>query len=317
MLFAKRAFRFLLPVLLFVGLFLAWVQREAIYDWWRLRGYTPPTVISQLASHDTMTGEGRHLFYINHPELITNKATFQQACTQTEQTIVLGCYMSMQRGINIFDVTDERLAGVEEVTAAHEMLHAAYDRLSSEERQQVDGWLQDYYKHSLKDKRVIATINSYKKTEPNDVVNEMHSVFGTEIGKLPAQLENYYKRYFTKRSSVVAYSQKYEEVFTSRQEQAEALYGRLQVLLKQINNLQASLSAQQASLNADRGNLNSQAEANAFNARVRSYNAGVETLNSLVDQYNELRDQYNVLVLQQQQLLKAIDTRSTQKASAQ
>ena len=38
------------------------------------------------------------------------------------KTAVLGCYAN--REISIFNVTDQRLDGIREVTAAHEMLHA-------------------------------------------------------------------------------------------------------------------------------------------------------------------------------------------------
>ena len=50
---------------------------------------------------------------------------------------MLGCYI-LNKGIYVYDITDDRLAGVRQVTTAHEMLHAAYDRLSVKERAQVD-----------------------------------------------------------------------------------------------------------------------------------------------------------------------------------
>ena len=131
---------------------------------------------------------------------------------------MLGCYHSGQSGIFVLDVTDSRLDGVEQVTAAHEMLHAAYDRLSRSERSKVDAMLEDYYKNDLKDQRIVETINAYKKSEPKDVVNEMHSIFATEIASLPAPLEKYYQRYFTDRGQIVANAERYKSEFTSRQE---------------------------------------------------------------------------------------------------
>ncbi|MBI4034308.1 hypothetical protein HY380_00240 [Candidatus Saccharibacteria bacterium] len=310
MLFARMILKLLLTVLLALLIVLGWSKRDAVYDWWRLRGYDPPKTVVELAKHGTMTDKARHLFYINRPALIADKTKFQKACTKTEQTIVLGCYQSPQLGISIFDVRDKRLAGVEEVTAAHEMLHAAYDRLSSDERQQIDGWLNDFYKNDLKDQRIKKNIASYKKTEPKDIVNEMHSIFGTEVRQLPSNLEKYYQRYFGNRLKVVAYSEKYEAEFTAREQQAKEILTQLKSLEAQISQSQANLAAVRQQLEADRGSIDSQAEADAFNARVNAYNAEVANLNSLVDQYNSLRLQYNQLVLQQRQLLKAIDTRS-------
>src|SRR6185295_11567695 len=84
-----------------------------------------------------MTPDTRRLFYVYHP-VLEDKQAFNSHCTDSEKTIVLGCYIS-RTGIYLYDVTDSRLNGVEQVTAAHETLHAAYERLSSSERKRVDG----------------------------------------------------------------------------------------------------------------------------------------------------------------------------------
>lgn len=308
--FDRLVWRILLPILVIGGFLWAWADRNAIYDWWQLRDYTPPTSIAALAKNGTMTASAKHIFYVNHPELINKKSAFQQACTQTEQTIILGCYHSTQRGIDIFNVTDKRLDGIEEVTAAHEMLHAAYDRLDKGTKASINRQLMDYYKYKLDDQRIKNTINSYKKTEPDDLVNEMHSIFATEIANLPSPLEKYYQRYFSDRAQVVRYSQQYEQAFTSREDQAKVLLTQLKSLEVQIRSLEAQLFTQKQGLDADRGNIQSQSQANAYNSRVRDYNAQVGQLNQLVNQYNNLRNQYNSLVLQEQELIKAIDTRS-------
>ncbi len=83
------------------------------------------------------------------------------------------------------------------------MLHAAYNRLNSADKSRIDNSLQKYYQHTLTDQRIKNIIAAYKKTEPNDLVNEMHSIFGTEVAELPPELETYYKQYFSNRSVVV------------------------------------------------------------------------------------------------------------------
>src|SRR5262249_17898052 len=123
----------------------------------------------------------------NHPEIDT-KNNFSSNCPNNggEKTVILGCYHPDQNGIFVLGVSDPRLDGVMQVTAAHEMLHAEYDRLNSKDRSYVNGLLMDYYEHDLHDQRIQDVIAAYKLSEPNDVVNEMHAVFGTEIAKLPA-----------------------------------------------------------------------------------------------------------------------------------
>ena len=50
------------------------LQRQAILDWWKLRDYTPPTAVVQLADDDTMTSKAEHLLYVNHPDITTGTA---------------------------------------------------------------------------------------------------------------------------------------------------------------------------------------------------------------------------------------------------
>ena len=114
-----------------------------ILDWWRLRDYAPTQEISLLAESSGMNDRGKKYFYVHDPALL-DKAAFTSSCTVGEETIVLGCYITNQR-IYLYNVDDERLAGVEEVTAAHEMLHAAYDRLSPAEKERTNALLEEAY----------------------------------------------------------------------------------------------------------------------------------------------------------------------------
>ena len=172
----------MIAALPFVGIW----QRQAIFDWWRLRDYTPSNRIVELAANTTMTEDGKHLFYVYHATLQTADE-FNQSCDFSEQSIILGCYVS-GRGIYIYDVKDERLNGIHEVTAAHEMLHAAYERLSSKERQKIDALTQKAYEQSANE-RIRGTVDAYKKRDPSIVPNELHSILGTEVRDLPAELE--------------------------------------------------------------------------------------------------------------------------------
>ncbi len=297
---SMRRFRGPLLWLLFVGLLgVGWLKAEAIQDWLKLRTYKPPAVVVAFAGDMTMTPAGKHLFYINHPKIIDKAQTFHQECPTSEQTIVLGCYRSVENGIFVFDIKDPRLQGVQDVTAAHEMLHAAYDRLSPAEKADINAQLESFYKNDMHDQRVIDTINSYKQTEPNEVVNEMHSVFGTEVENLPPKLENYYKRYFTNRATVVAYTQKYELEFTSRINTIKAYESQLTSLKKEISDLESNLSGQLAKIESDRARLDSlksSGQINEYNSGVSAFNAEVDAYNASIDQLKKKITAYNTLV---------------------
>jgi len=315
----RQTILLLLTIALLAAPFLVWWNAQALTDWWQLRDYTAPSTVAALATQDTMTAYARHVFYVNHPDIESNPGQFQKDCNESEKTIILGCYHPDQNGIFVYDVTDARLSGVEQVTAAHEMLHAAYDRLSSKERNYVDGLLQDYYNNHLTDQRIIDTINSYKQTEPNDVVNEMHSVFGTEVADLPAPLETYYKRYFDNRQAVTGFADNYENEFTTREDQIKVLKSQLDQLKASIQSQEADLDSQLKQINTDRTKLDSERSSGqiaaynagvvSFNQEVNSYNNSVETLRNSINQYNQLVGQYNAVAKELASLAQSIDSR--------
>lgn len=317
----KKVLSAVIVVVILAAPIVAVAHAQSILDWWRLRGYQPPAPVSQLASQDTMTAYGTHVFYVNHPQLIADVATFRQKCTESEQTIVLGCYHPIQAGIDVYDVQDSRLQGILQVTAAHEMLHAAYDRLSRADKDNVNKLLLDYYNHDLHDQRIIDTMNAYKKSEPNDVVNEMHSVFGTEISDLPTPLVNYYRRYFTNRRAVTSFAQSYQSEFTSRTDKINEYDTQLSALKSRIDTEEANLNAQLTQINSDRARLDSErssgqvsaynADVSRFNSEVDSYNAGIKTLQINISAYNSLVATRNALAAEIKSLDQAIDTRLT------
>lgn len=294
------------------------IQAQPIMDWWRLRGYTAPANIEAVASDTTMTDTAKHLFYLNRPD-IASKAAFRSKCPDYgEKTIVIGCYQSPQRGIYVLAVDDSRLQGIEQVTAAHEMLHAAYDRLKSSEKKKVDQELQDYAEHGLTDERIKGILDSYKQTEPGQQLNEMHSIFGTEIAILPQPLEQYYARYFSDRHKVAAYAERYQSAFTSRRQQIADYDARLAAENKQVKANLAKLDAQSKEIDAIQqqlDNLRSSGNIAVYNAGVGDYNQRVNAYNSLLDEtktqiskYNQEVDERNALAAETTELQQAIDS---------
>lgn len=317
----KRLFAPILVLIILASPIVAAANAQSIDDWWKLRNYIPPASIVQLATQDTMNSYTRHLFYLNHPQLINNAATFRSPgyCPENLNTIVLGCYHQGQNGIFIYQVSDPQLAGVVQVTAAHEVLHAVYARLSSSARNQLNSELESYYKNGLTDSRVIDEVKLYQQTEPNDVYDEMSCTFGTEIPNLPAPLENYYKQYFTNRAVITNFAQSYQSEFTSRQDQASLLSTQMSALLSKIDNEEGQLNAELNQINSDRARLDSErsdgqiatynSDVASFNSEVNSYNAGIASLKTDITSYNQLVSQYNAIAQELATLEKSIDTR--------
>lgn len=291
-------------------------HQQSIRDWLRVRNYHPEQRIIELADHTSMTADGRKLFYVHHPALL-DRDSFNDRCHIDEHSIVLGCYIQHQ-GIYVFDVADPRLAGIHEVTAAHEMLHSAYDRLSNSERSRINELLQEAF-NSIDDMRIRETIESYRKRDPTIVNNELHSILGTELQNLTAELETYYKKYFTDRSKVVAYSKQYEAEFSSRKYRINLLTSEINTLRAQVEGGQNELSTQKSLINAERSRMDSLLAASrieeyngvvpSFNQRVIEYNATINRIQGLIDTFNTKVEEHNSLAAEQKELIDAIDTR--------
>lgn len=305
--------RYFLLALLPIALLVGWQQRWYVHDQLRLRSYTPTPRIEKLVEETTMNDYGRRIFYVYYPEIDT-KAAFNKNCRSSERTIVLGCYVD-GKGIYLYEVVDERLDGVLQVTAAHEMLHAAYGRLSGSEKARINRLLTDAFAQ-VTNERVRSTIEDYRK-HGADINNELHSILGSEIRDLPAELNAYYARYFTNRMAVVAYSERYEKAFTDRKNQVAVYDKQLDELRIKIDSSQAELDVQSDNLTRDRNQLNSllasrqYAEYNAgvapFNAAVSRYNSLVRTVRAQIDEYNRIVAARNDIVVEEGELVKAIE----------
>jgi hypothetical protein len=285
-----------------------------IADTIRLANYQPPQEIATLAQKTTMTDLGRRLFYINQPQ-IEDQKQYLNVCKSSEATVVLGCYIPA-KGIFIQRIDDSRLAGVMEVTAAHEMLHVAYDRLSIAERQEIDRELQTAY-DKMKDERVRKLIESYRRRDAKVVKTEMHSILGTEIEQLTPKLERHYRKYFDRRSQIVAFSNQYEGVFASLRQRAQALELQLKTLKASIGQSQDQLERDAQSVKTERQEIQNQQQVNPnldYNSRISSFNFRLANLKQLdhfvesqIDRYNLLVREYNSLALQEKSLVESLE----------
>jgi hypothetical protein len=318
----RSSVRFLFR-LVFTFLFLlaaVWVlfNRQTVYDWVLLRFYTPPASIVQLANDASMTDKARTDFYASQPE-VRGKSTFSQGCNglNNETGNVLGCYTGTK--IFIYDVTNSQLAGVKEVTAAHEMLHAAYQRLSASDKQHINDLLNQQIKIGL-DASIKIVLEGYAKSEPGQELNELHSILGTEQASLSPELETYYTQYFSNRAQIVATSNAYQSVFEGLTKQRDQLYGEITTMERTINQETEALNDDSEQLKADIETFNARADKNSFasqeefnaqradlmarqadiNERIASitalradYTAKVATYNQLGVEFNTLNDNIN------------------------
>lgn len=305
--------------IIFIGLLaggtVAYIKKQSILDALALRNYAPNQRVVSLADDTTMKDNTRRVFYVNHPE-INDKASFKQNCHATEQSIVLGCYVQ-HKGIYLLDVTDPRLEGVMQVTSAHEVLHAEYDRLSKSERTRVDQMTASFYA-SLDNDRIKKTIDQYAAKDSSIVPNELHSILASEVRNLSPELETYYARYFNDRAKVVDFSEKYEQTFVDLTNQVEAYDEQLKELKATIDSNQLEIEGQSRDIESKKAQLEAMLSADKtaeyneavpdYNAVVNSYNALIGTTRKYISEYNEIVEKRNAIATTEQQLVEAINS---------
>ena len=266
-------------------------------DKFRAANYNASPEISAMVEKSGMNSRGEFYFYAGEPSL-DSAEQFNINCAEllNEESNVLGCYDGK---IYLFDVTDERIKGVKNVSAAHEMLHVAYDRLGILDKIYVDGLIEQELART-NDSNILGLVELYANLEPGQEINELHSIFGTESADLSAELEEYYTRYFGDRSKVVTENKSYTAVFEELEAQAEETQAKMLNLESEINTLQNQYLLDKNQLAIDIDKFNEKANiANSFAseavfyaersrllARQNALADQVEVMNTKIDEYN-------------------------------
>lgn len=291
---------------------------SAAYDWVRASQFTPTSQLASAKQRIAFTDRGAQIFYATSPS-IENKQQFNASCESGERTVaILGCYSGDR--IYLYNIQNTELDGTLEVTAAHEMLHAAYARLNYFERQTVNDLIEQQYNKIKDTPEIRQAMQYYTQAEPGAELDELHSIIGTTIADLPEELESYYGRYFTDRAAVVALNAKYNAVFSELSKQADVLQKQIDTWAPAIKSDMAQYQIDLTQMNLDVESFNARATAGAFrtqaefttartaleqrvaalntrraalNDRVTAYNAAIDELNKLAVHVNKLNQSLN------------------------
>ncbi|PZQ91798.1 MAG: hypothetical protein DI534_02240 [Leifsonia xyli] len=291
-------------------------RRQAYADQLVVWTEPPSEQITRLAERIELTETGRRIFFASRPQL--DQADDFQAHCPVEAEVVLGCYYRSQ--IYVYDVTDERLAGTVEATAAHELLHAVYDRMTPEQRAPVDALIAQYVATLPETDRDVKIVATYPEDQRAD---EWHSRLGNSHERLPDALETHYAEVFSNRAQVVGYATRATQQldgYTSRIDQLSAeldtTSGELQSRSAAYDAASAALDADIAAFNAraDAGTFDSQAQFDAERAKLVARQNTLESdrvqLNADVDAYNAKVEELTSLDAQRAELYAKLDSRS-------
>ena len=231
--------------------------------------FSPTDVLETYVDRSTMTELGEFLFYASSP-VVNSKESFDEICSSDEEGIgTLGCYLPATGAIHLYDITDERLDGMEEVIAAHEMLHAAWARMDDAELAAIGPLLEEQARLSEADPEFAARMEFYARTEPGERLNELHSILGTEVAELDPRLEKHYAELFDDRQALVALHVASNQVFVDLEARAAALVAELDTLAAGIESVYAAYTAGYDQLDVDVSSFNSRADSGDFTSSAQ------------------------------------------------
>ena len=121
------------------------MERRILQDWVASWGYAPTEEVAELEEALDLTWRGQLIWAAVNPTLEEAEAFNEYCDSHDAEVSVLGCYAPDEDKIYIYAIQDEELKDANKSTAAHELLHAAWDRLSEGEQKEITGWLDELY----------------------------------------------------------------------------------------------------------------------------------------------------------------------------
>ena len=288
-----RWIAFIVMVLLVVAVVYNW---QWISDYARGLSYHPIGEMGRIMSELGLTDRGESLFKAVQPTL-SSRDEFNEKCrtVMDDEVAVLGCYVG--DNVYVYNIDSAELAGIRELTAAHELLHAVWARMSDEEKEEMSGEL----------KKVLSGAQYLDdELEIYDAGQRQEELFvraGTEVAKLPDALEEKYAEVFSDQDRIVAFYDKYIAVFRAMEAEMDQLMVEMKDIETRINELMTEYEQRFAQLEADVESFNSCAEVagcfgseGEFYARRSALVAEQDALEIMYDEINGLIDNYNTKV---------------------
>ncbi len=166
-----------------------------------------PQSVKSAASDAHLSIKGSKLFWNLSPRHV-DKPTIAKACSQaTGPGHLLGCYTGDR--IYLQYLAEPELRPVLAGAVAHEMLHAAYDDITGDEKARINALLSTQL-NTRGDQQLNAQVGAYGK--PEEQLSEAFAILGSEApySSLPSGLNQVYDRYFSDRVTLLAMHQSFQ-----------------------------------------------------------------------------------------------------------
>ncbi|MCA9341326.1 hypothetical protein KC952_02240 [Candidatus Saccharibacteria bacterium] len=217
---------------------------------------------------------------------------FNAACRESNDSgqggyTTLGCYIAPYGRVYVYRIDDKRVEGIDDAVLVHEILHVAWARLGKGEQDRLSKILTDTY-NQISSPKLADRMKKYDKTEPGQRANELHSILPTEIKDLPAELEEYYSRYFDDRQIVVGLFSKYSKPFDDIETKLSNIKTKIEKTEKFIKTENRELEQLVDDFQSDSVALSNRRNSiNRYNHNtVSQYNTQIDLLNTRASDLN-------------------------------
>lgn len=274
----------------------ALIQNPVVQDVWKGWQYQETSEVSEIRKSLELTGTGERIFLATQPAIEEAEAFNDHCDSHRTDVSLLGCYIGDK--IYIYDVQAESLQDSHKVTAAHELLHAAWKRLSNGERQAVTDLLQEVrWSNADWVKEELALYGEDEQTE------ELYTRVGTKLRDIPEDLEKHYAKYFTNRLKIVEYYENYQAPFNELKEKNAEIYEKIQKLNQEIESGRTEYNKRIAELDRQIKTFNQCAETEGCFTSKESFQAQRERLEAEKVRLDELRESLNKKIDQNNELV--------------
>jgi len=229
---------------------------------------------------------GRAIFLSNSPEFATADM-LASVCPHDQEVLEFGCYLPGSHKIYILEVDDNMLQSIELTAIAHEMLHAAWDRLDLDDQQTVGDELTEFYDSKVSD-TLTTDAEVYRKDSTVDFVNELHSLAGSEVDEsyMSDSLRNHYDQYFSNQYMSI-------DARTTFKQNIDTQVASLNARKKQLDTDNASLDDFKAQY---LDGIKAYMQQSLYYGDITTYNKNVDAYNNNLQIYKDRTAQYNTSV---------------------
>jgi hypothetical protein len=251
--------------------------------------------IHEIGRQLALTHLGEELFYSTQPEILNQRSELLKLCKkqqESEHTKLLGCYISGVNKMYLLESRKTNLAGVLESTAAHELLHAFYSSLNSQEKIRLHQLI-DQALTSKKRQQIENLISHYHFNSEQQKYNELHSFIGTDLEVLPQELEQHYAQIFQDRRRIIQFSKNTDNEITLRKNAIAEYDSAIEKIQIEIDHLQQEIMALIKQIEDQKSELEALKRIQA----IQAHNELVARINIQVNEVSKLNNKRNELIM--------------------